>query len=216
MWIRNWAGAGAVCLAVVLAGCGDDKGSSASDSSANSESGSTGATTSASEGSASASMTATEPTEGGGSASMTGTTDISGSMSDSETMGGGSGNETDSASGTTGQDSQGGSGGSTTTTGEVPDTTGEPVNCAEAQTEEDCLALGCMPANGQQFEFDGAIWCLHAQPSFLGCLDPMACTDVISYICKGQNKYQVPSGCWPNGYQECDPPTDPQLGFPPC
>jgi hypothetical protein len=178
---------------------------------------STGATTTGtSEGSLSASMSTTAPTEGGMSASMTGTTDESGSMSNSETMGGGSGNQTDSASGTTGQDTEGGTGGTTEMTTELPGTTGEPVNCGLAMTKEECEALGCMPIDAQQFEFDGAIWCLHDQPSYLGCMDPMACDAVISYICKGQTKYQAPSGCWPNGYQECPPPTDPDLGFPPC
>lgn len=201
----------------VLAGCGDSGGDSASASNSNSESqGSTQVSASESEGSMSASMTATEPTEGGMSASGTGTTDPSGGMSDSQTMGGGSGDETEGMSGGTGQVSEGGSGGTTEMTTEPAQTTGEPIDCGAAMTKEDCLALGCMPSEAQAFESDGAIWCLHDDATFLGCLEQMICDDAITYICKGQNIYQAPSGCFPNDYMMCDAPTDPQLGFPVC
>ena len=154
------------------------------------------------------------------SISGTGTTDNSGSMSDSETQGGGgSGNETDGMSSGTGQESQGGSGGSTSTsTGEVPETTGEPVDCGAAVTKEECLALDCMPIEGQAFEFDGAIWCLHDAKTFLGCLQQMGCDDAITTVCKGQNNiYQLPNGCFPGDYKTCEPPPDPQMdGYPTC
>lgn len=131
-------------------------------------------------------------------------------------MGGGSG----ATAGSTGQDSQGGSGGTSgnTTQEPPPDTSGEPpVDCGGAATKDECLMLGCMPIEGQGFEFDGAIWCLKANPSYLGCIPQMACAEVISYFCKGQNEYQLPNACAPNGYKECDAPPDPGMdGYPAC
>ncbi|WP_267688787.1 hypothetical protein [Nannocystis sp. SCPEA4] len=207
-------------MTAALAACGDSGGATSSVSNSNGDSdGASQGSEATSEGSMSDSMSETEPTEGGMSASGTGTTDMSGSMSNSETMGGGSGNETDGMSSGTGQESQGGSGGSTSTsTGEVPGTTGEPVDCEAQLSLEDCLALDCMPIEGQAFEFDGAIWCLHDAKSFLGCLPQMGCDDAITTVCKGQNNiYQLPSGCFPESYETCDPPPDPGMdGYPSC
>lgn len=208
-------------MATALAACGDSGGDTNSASNSNSNSAGEATTDSAtdSDGTGSASMSATEPTEGGMSASGTGTTDQSGGMSDGETMGGGSGNETEGMSGGTGQNSEGGSGGSTTmmTTEPEVETTGEPVDCSEAQTKEDCLALDCMPIEGQAFEFDGAIWCLNQNKSFLGCLPQMGCDDAITTVCKGQNTYQLPNGCFPDDYSACEPPPDPNMdGYPTC
>ncbi|MDC0667479.1 hypothetical protein [Nannocystis radixulma] len=207
-------------MTAALAACGDSGGATSSVSNSNGDSdGASQGSEATSEGSMSDSMSETEPTEGGMSASGTGTTEMSGSMSNSETMGGGSGNETDGMSSGTGQESQGGSGGSTSTsTGEVPGTTGEPVDCEAQLTKEDCLALDCMPIEGQAFEFDGAIWCLHDAKSFLGCLPQMGCDDAITTVCKGQNNiYQLPNGCFPASYETCDPPPDPGMdGYPSC
>lgn len=205
-----------VMVASLVVGCGDNGGSSASNSNSDSMSGGSATETSSTgEGSMSASMSATDPTEGGMSASGTGTTDEGGSMSDSATMGGGgSGNE--SASGSTGVDSAGGTGGTSETTTEPMTTTEVPIDCAAAQTKEECLALDCMPVEGHKFGNDGSKICLEAAPSYLGCLPAMLCGQVISYICKGMNVYEVPNSCWPPDYQECEPPTDPNLGFPTC
>lgn len=137
-------------------------------------------------------------------------------MSDSQTMGGGSGDETEGMSGGTGQESVGGSGGTTEMTTMPPQTTGEPVDCAAAMSKEECLELECLPIEALAFETDGAIWCLNDNPTYLGCIEEMACDDALTYICKGDNKYQAPSGCFPPDYMLCEPPTPPDLGFPPC
>ena len=209
------------CLTVGLAGCGDNSGASASASASDSASASEGSASGSSSGSTgdsgSASASATEATEGGASASAsgTGTTGQGGSDSNGETMGGGGG----TTSGSTGQDSQGGSGGTSgNTTEPPPDTTGgPPVDCGMAMTKDECVMLGCMPIEGLGFEFDGAIWCLKANPSYLGCIPQMLCADVISYFCKGQNVYQLPDSCAPNGYKECAAPPDPGMdGYPAC
>ena len=129
--------------------------------------------------------------------------------------GGGSGPAT---TGTSGQDSQGGSGGTSAGTTEPVDTTGEPpIDCGGAQTKEECVMLGCQPIEGNAFEFDGAIECLKPLPSYLGCIAPAACAQVITYACKGQNVYQLPNACLPNGFKMCDAPADPNMdGYPPC
>lgn len=218
MWFDTKLRVGA-CLCVALVGCGDNGGGTNSASNSNSESqGSTQATESSSGGSMSATMTASEATEGGASLSGTGTTDQSGSMSDSQTNGGGSVSETDGATGgSTGQDSQGGSGGTSTTTTTTTGTTGEPVDCSTAASEDECLMLGCMPVKGQGFNFDGAIWCLKDNPSYLGCIENMACAEVITVVCKGQNKYQLPNACTAPGYVPCEAPPDPGMdGYPSC
>lgn len=209
--------AGAVVLTMA---CGDSGGdtNSASNSGGASQ-GSSEGSEATSDGSESASESQSAPTDSGMGASESGTTDVSGSMSDSETQGGGgSGNETEGMSSGTGQESQGGSGGSTSTsTGEVPGTTAEPVDCEAAVTKDECVMLGCLPIEGQAFEFDGAIWCLNDPKSFLGCLPQMICDDAITTVCKGQNVYQLPSGCFPGSFQACDPPPDPGMdGYPSC
>lgn len=212
--------AGVIVAMAALMACGDSGGkTSASDSNSASASDGTGSSSGTdSDGSQSASMSEAEPTEGGMSATGTGTTDISGSMSDSETMGGGSGNETEGMSGGTGQESQGGSGGTTAEmTTEPAETSDEPIDCTTALTKADCIALGCMPVDGRAFEFDGAEWCLNDLPSFLGCLPQMICDDAITTVCKGQNTYQLPNGCFPNGFQICEPPPDPGMnGYKSC
>ncbi|MFY0531253.1 hypothetical protein [Nannocystis pusilla] len=219
-WLRHGVVASAVVLTAALAACGDSGGDSNSASAGNSQSqGSSEGSEPTSEGSLSGTMSDSEPTDSGMSASGTGTTDPSGSGSDSETQGGGgSGNETEGMSSGTGQESQGGSGGSTSTsTGEVPGTTAEPVDCEAAMSKDECVMLGCLPIEGQAFEFDGAIWCLNDPLSFLGCLPQMGCDDAITTVCKGQNIYQLPSGCFPGSFEACDPPPDPGMdGYPSC
>lgn len=170
------------------------------------------------DGSASGTMGVTEASATGGmSASGTGTTDQGGSMSDSQTQGGGSDSTQGMTSGSTGEDSLGGSGGTTEMTTAPPQTTGEPVNCAEAKSKDECVMLGCQPVEGQGFEFDGAIWCLKDSFSYLGCIEPAACAEVISYVCKGQNVYQLPNACSTDDYQPCEPPPDPGMdGYPSC
>lgn len=208
-----------VCVAMGPVGCGDSGGTSmsASDSASASGGSSTSASASSgtSEGSVSDSVTAA--TEGGNSVSdsASGTTDQGGSDSNGETMGGGSGPAT---TGTSGQDSQGGSGGTSAGTTEPVDTTGEPpIDCGGAQTKDECVMLGCQPIEGNGFESDGAMWCLKANPSYLGCIEPSACAEVITYVCKGQNVYQLPNACAPNGYKPCEAPPDQNMnGYPTC
>lgn len=219
MWLGIKRGAGAVAVGLLLAGCGDSGGGSASASNSNSDSQGTQTDGSTGDGSASATMGVTEATLSGGmSASGTGsTTDQSGSMSDSQTQGSGSDGTDGMTSGTTGEDSQGGTGGTTMITTEPPMTTGEPIVCAEAKSKDECVMLGCQPVEGQLFAFDGAIWCLNDNFSYLGCIDPMACAEIISYVCKGDNKYQLPNACAPADYKPCEPPADPGMdGYPSC
>jgi hypothetical protein len=212
-------GAG-VIAGLLLLGCGDSGGGTNSASNSNSDSQGSASTGSTSEGTMSGTMGVTEASLSGGmSASGTGTTtDQSGSMSDSQTQGGGSDGTDGMTSGTTGTASEGGSGGTTVMTTEPqPETTGEPVDCKAAQTKAECVMLGCQPVEGQGFEFDGAIWCLNDNFSYLGCIEPMGCAEVISYSCKGQNKYQLPNACAPDGFMTCEPPPDPGMdGWPAC
>lgn len=212
-------GAGAVA-GLLLLGCGDSGGGTDSASNSNSDSQGSVSNGSTSEGTASGTMGVTEATLSGGmSESGTGTTtDQSGSMSDSQTQGGGSDGTDGMTGGTTGTASEGGSGGTTVMTTEpLPETTGEPVDCTLAKSKDECLMLGCQPVEGQGFVFDDAIWCLNDNFSYLGCIEPMACAEVISYVCKGQNKYQLPNACAPEGFMTCEPPPDPGMdGWPPC
>lgn len=207
-------------VALLVASCGDSGGGSNSDSNSASDSQATATMGSTGDGSATATMGVTEATLSGGmSASGTGsTTDQSGSMSDSQTQGTGATEGTESASGgTTGTDSEGGTGGTSGTTEPPPETTGEPVDCTTAKSKDECLMLGCQPIEGQLFEFDGAIWCLNDTTSYLGCITPMACAEVITISCKGQNKYQLPNACAPDGFMNCEAPPDPGMdGYPPC
>jgi hypothetical protein len=184
---------GAVCVAL-LVGCGDSGGGSDSMSASDSQSG-TG-------GSEPTTGTGSEPT---GSASMSdSTTGAEGGMSDSLSGTVSSGIESDSASGTTTGTSSMGTGGGEST---GSSSTGEPVDCASLDNEADCVAAGCLAITGRQFVSDDADLCLDA-PSFLACLEPMACDAVIEYACKGQVKYQLPSGCIPPGFMMCPAPPD--------
>lgn len=204
------------CAAIVapglgLLGCGGDKGSTASDSdsASASESGtSTGntATTGASaptEGSGS--VSATEGDDAGSmSASMSGTTEISGGMSASMSGSEDSGNESGGGSSSTGSTGMVSGGGETSaSTG----TTGEAVNCANFNTEAECVAADCMAITGRPFFDDQATWCLDP-PSFLACLEQAVCTDDITTACKGQTKYQFKNGCLPPGFMVCPAPPD--------
>jgi hypothetical protein len=213
-------GARAAVLGLLLAGCGDSGGASESDSASNSDSQASATSGSTGDGTMSGTMGVTEATLSGGmSASGTGsTTDQSGSMSDSQTQGGGSDGTQGMTSGTsTGEDSLGGSGGTTGTTTAPLETTGEPIDCTAAQTKDECVMLGCQPVEGQGFESDGATWCLHDNASYLGCIQPAGCAEVISYYCKGQNVYQLPDACAPDDYTACQPPPDPGMdGWPAC
>ena len=202
---------GAVCAGLLLA-CGDSGGGSDSNSNSDSQSGSgtEPTTSSGTEPTGSASMTdSTTGAEGGMSDSLSGTTGAEGGMSDSLSGTVSSGVESDSVSGTTTDTTSMGSGGgeSTGTDTSMGSSTGEPVDCASLDNEAECLAAGCMPANGNQFISDNADLCLDAA-SFLACLDEMACDAVLTYVCKGQVKYQLPSGCIPPGFMPCPAPPD--------
>jgi hypothetical protein len=194
-------------LAVFAPGCGDSGGSSVSNSNSDSQSGTDGTGTDA--------TGATEPT--GGSNSMSeGTT--GGSMSDSQSgTTGAEGSMSESLSGTvsSGVESDSNSGGTTTDTtgmlsggGETTGTsTGEPIDCATFDNEDDCVDAGCMALGGQKFVTDGADWCIDP-PSFLACTEPTICDDVITTACKGAVKYQLPSACMPADFKPCTPPPD--------
>jgi hypothetical protein len=214
---------GGIGVALLVAiGCGDDGGDSVSDSNSASQSGTgtTGEPTEPTEGSGSMSMSDSESNEGGNSNSISGTTSDEGGNSDSMTNSGGSGNETISGSGTTGDETGmiSGGGETTGTTGEESSsTTMPPMECPEVATEQNCEALGCLAIKGRQIKDNDAIVCIEDQAVFLGCVEPMICDDMISYQCKGDALYELPSSCAPPGFSVCEPPPDQGgNGYPPC
>lgn len=198
-----------------LLGCGGDK-STASASEGASESNSSGDTSEPTgpgvPTESSASMSASQGDDGGSmSASMSGTTEISGGMSASMSGSEDSGVEPGTTtSGTTGMVSGSGE------TSLGSSTTGEPVVCNTFDTEAECVAAGCLALKAQLFFDDGAGWCVNAA-SFLSCTDQVPCDDVITTACKGQTKYQFPSGCLPPGFMPCEAPPDAGMdGYPDC
>lgn len=210
---------GVVGVWVVLAGCGDSGGGSASMSSSDGQTGTTAATEVPTSGTTAGSMSdsMTEGNEGGISISMSGTTGAEGGISDSVSASGGS-SESVSGSGTTGAETTNVSGGGETSasTG-VAQTTGEPIVCSEIEDEQGCLAADCMAVKGRQIKDDFAIACIEDVAVFLGCLDPMACAEVITTVCKGDAQYQLPNSCYPQGFTECEPPPDQGGdGYPAC
>lgn len=201
-----------------LVGCGDSGGGSASDSNSDSQSGTdtAGATESATEPTTSDSQSGgTTGASGGMSESMGGTTGAEGGMSDSMS-GSASSDSADSVSGSGSTAStEGMTGGSETTDG-PGSSSGEPIDCRSIGNQMECEAAGCMPILGGKFVSDNAGLCLEP-PAFLACEVPMACDAVITTVCKGNVKYQLPSGCIPEGFMECPSPPDPGMnGFDEC
>lgn len=194
---------------LLLAGCGDSGGGTASASASASNSGSdTGSSSGgATEPTGSASMSAsTTGAEGGISESLSGTTGAEGGISDSLSGTVSSGVVSESMSGTSDQTTGMVSGGGETT----GTSTGEPpVDCASFDNEAECTQAGCLAYIGRLFVTNDADLCLDP-PSFLGCDEPMPCAAVETYACKGMNKYQLPSACVPAGYttMNCPKPPD--------
>jgi len=203
---------------VALLGCGDSGGGSASAT----DSGSAGETSAATEPTTgvttgSGGMSATESAEGGISESISGTTGNEGGVSESLSQSGGPDTETISGSGSTSESTGMISGGGDTsastggTTGEEP-----PVICTEIDNQQDCLDAGCAAIFGQHFGGDEAMACL--DPSeYLACGEPMPCAEQITTVCDGEEKYQLPNACAPDGWVPCIPPPDQGMnGYPDC
>ena len=200
--------------------CGDSGGGTSSDSnsaSGTSSGGATESTSSATEPTSSGSMSGTTTgNEGGMSESLSGTTGAEGGMSDSLSGTVSSGVESDSQSGTGTSATTGMMSGGGTTSGETSSSSsGEPVDCASFDDEVMCKAAGCMAIVGRRFVTDDATLCLDP-PSFLACAEVAACAEVITTVCKGQVKYQLPNSCIPDDYVPCDPPFDPDMMYDDC
>lgn len=182
-------------------------------SESNSSGGTSGTTATGAPTSSDGSMSASEGDDAGSmSASMSGTTDISGGMSASMSGSEDSGNESGDGSSSTSTGMI--SGGGETSLG--TSSTGEPVNCANFNSEDECVAADCMAIKAQLFFDDGAGWCVNSA-SFLSCSEQAACDAVIMTACKGQTKYQFPNGCLPPGFMACEPPPDAGMdGYPDC
>jgi len=180
-------------------GCGDSGGGTASNSNSESQSGSDGSTSTGEAtvptGSDSNSASSTGA-EGGISDSLSGTTGAEGGISDSLSGTNSSGVESESNSGT-GEQTTGMVSGGGETTGT---STGEPpVDCSSFDNEAECTQAGCLALMGRLFVTDDADLCLDP-PSFLACSEPMACAEVLTYVCKGGTRYELASACVPDGY----------------
>lgn len=199
--------------------CGDSSGGTASDSnsaSGTSTGGATDSTSSATEPTSSGSMSGTTTgNEGGMSESLSGTTGAEGGMSDSLSGTVSSGVESDSQSGTGTTATTGMMSGGGESTGGETSSGGEPVDCASFDDEVMCKAAGCMAILGRLFVTDDAALCLDS-PSFLACAEVAACAGVITTVCKGQVKYQLPNSCIPDDYVACEPPFDPDMMYEDC
>jgi hypothetical protein len=216
----RFGGLGAALVVVLGVGCGDSGGGTESMSASDSKgdgSSTVEPTGGPTEASGSISMSATEGNEGGMSESLSGTTNAEGGVSDSMTNSGGSGNESISGSGSTGDETGMISGGGETSNSTGSESTGSPIDCSEILEEEACIQAGCLAVKGNHFVSDNAIWCLEVEPVFLGCMAQMGCDDVLTTVCKGDVKYQLPNNCIPEGFTECNPPPDQGgNGYPPC
>lgn len=212
---------GAVGVAVLLAvGCGDSGGGTMSGSNSDSATESTAATEPTgglTEASGSNSMSATEGAEGGISESISGTTGDEGGVSESLSNGGETTPDSISGSGSTGDETGMISGGGETSASTGGTSTGDaPIVCVEIDNQQECLEAGCMAINGQHFGGDEANACLEAT-EFLACSDPMICDDMLTTYCDGNEVFQLPSSCSPEGWQLCDPPPDAgNNGYPDC
>ena len=178
---------------------------SASDSASESGSGSgsSGAPSATTAAPTDGSASATEGDDAGSmSESLSGTTEISGGMSASMSGSEDSGDESSS----TGSSSTGMVSGSGETSASSS-STGEPIDCAEFATEDECLAADCMAIVARPFFDDQATWCLDP-PSFLACAPQAVCDAAITTACKGQAKYQFKNGCLAPGFAICPAPPD--------
>jgi hypothetical protein len=106
---------------------------------------------------------------------------------------------------------------STTTTMTGVDTSGESgvVGC-EGLDEAECTAMaGCKAISGQPHGFGGGGMCVKDEFVFLACaVDSGACPPFIPTVCpvgETEPKFDVPSGCIPPGFDNCD-----GAGMPPC
>lgn len=213
---------GCWALVMALGGCGDSGSSSQSNSNSDSQGSEsqgpgTGTGTEPTESGGTDSMSATEGNEGGMSDSISGTTGNEGGNSESNSQSGGSGNQTEGMSGSESSDTGMISGGGETSAGSSESgTTEAPVDCTEFLDEDACVDAGCLAVKGQQFVSDDAIYCLDS-PVFLGCLEQQGCDDGTTTVCKGNVKYQLPNGCFPEGFMICQPPPDQGgNGYPEC
>jgi hypothetical protein len=80
-----------------------------------------------------------------------------------------------------------------------------PLAC-DGLDEATCDAVGvCASHHGVAFDFPGC------SPGlvYLGCSDPQDCTDDEMVVCKDgtDEAYHLESGCHPDGYSLCEPPT---------
>lgn len=106
---------------------------------------------------------------------------------------------------------------STTTTMTGGDTSGESgaMDC-EGLGEAECMATpGCKAIRGQPHGFGGGGVCVKDEFVFLACaVDSGACPPFIPTVCpvgETEPKFDVPSGCIPPGFEECE-----GGGMPPC
>lgn len=205
--------------ALVLAlGCGDNGGESESATDSASASGTSGTspTTGPTEATGSASHSGTESAEGGVSESISGTTNDEGGVSESLSQSGGPDTETISGTGGTTDETGMISGGGDTSASTGSSTGDDPIVCTEIDNQQDCLDAGCAAISGQHFGGDEAMACLEAT-EFLACGDPVPCAEVITTVCDGEEKYQLPNACAPLGWVPCIPPPDQGMnGYPDC
>lgn len=106
---------------------------------------------------------------------------------------------------------------STTTTMTGVDTSGESgaMDC-EGLDEATCTRTpGCKPISGQPHGLGGGGMCVKDEFVFLACaVDSGACPPFIPTVCpvgETEPKFDVPSGCIPPGFEECE-----GGGMPPC
>lgn len=112
--------------------------------------------------------------------------------------------------------SSGGTSTSVETTGSGSSSTEVPISCEQQDNATGCAMAGCQGVVGRRFNSDEASVCLEAT-AFLGCIPMMNCGDIILTVCNGNQKYQLPSGCAPEGWVECTPPPDAGMnGYPDC
>lgn len=212
--MRLTMGWGLVVAAAIAAGCGDNGGGSASATDSASASGTTGGepTGGAPTESGSGSMSATDSAEGGISESLSGSTGAEGGNSESLSQSGGPVTETMGNSGGT-EDTGMISGGGDTS---ASSSTGAPIVCTEIDNQQDCLDAGCAAISGQHFGGDEAMACLEAS-EYLACGEPTPCAEEITTVCDGEEKYQLPNTCAPEGWVPCMPPPDQGMnGYPDC
>src|SRR5690606_25315963 len=89
---------------------------------------------------------------------------------------------------------------------------GEPnPECLDLDTQEDCEANpDCQSVVGSRLQQNGPDAPCLEPAEFLGCIGMQGCGDAITWFCgQGNNKWQVPDTCRPEGAEQCDPPAEP-------